>query len=300
MPNTFSEKVTRFTGILDKKYIKESVTAFLEKDAAKWVGTNKIKVPSIEMDGAADYDRTNGYTIGGIDVDYEEYELEFDRGRKFSIDVIDDDETGFSLYQEAAIYYVTHKEVPEVDAVRFSRWAARAGTVEEMASFGIDDFDDALTVLSETTSEQDLVAFVSTEAYTAMKKELTNNGRWSIDEGGIKNFNRRYASIEFVPVIQVPKERFYDAIEMLDGTSTGQEAGGYQAITGTTKKLHLLMGSRSALNAYTKRNVSKIFTAEQNQLADAYTVSYRNHFDAIIYENQRSKVYVAKSDAAIT
>ena len=52
--NTFTEKVTKFLSILDLIYLHGAKTANLD-DAAlatQFVGTNKIKLPKVSVDGA--------------------------------------------------------------------------------------------------------------------------------------------------------------------------------------------------------------------------------------------------------
>jgi len=302
MPNTFSEKVTRFTPILDEIYAKGSLTAFLEKDSAMWIGTNKIKMPMIDIDGAGDYDRSDGYANGGIHVDYAEYELEFDRGRKFNIDVIDDDEAGFNLYAEAARAYVTKKEIPEVDAVRFSRFAARANTVKESDTYNIlEEFDLGVETLDNLeVPEEGRIAFMTPSDYTSLKKEFQNSARWDSTtlQAGF-GIERRFNVLDGVLLIKVPESRFYDVVELLDGTTAGQEAGGFQPVALTSKKLKMILADIEALEAYTKRNVSKIISPDQNQNADAWMVAYRNHHDAIVAQNKRNGIYVLKAVTAV-
>jgi len=122
MANTFAEKVTKFIPILDLLYVQNAKTSDLDDStlATQFVGTNKVKLPKVSVDGAGTYDRDNGYVQGSAGVSWEEHTLQYDRGRKFRIDVIDNDEVAFDLYRRVASEYVRTKEVPEIDAVRFA------------------------------------------------------------------------------------------------------------------------------------------------------------------------------------
>ena len=113
--NTFAEKATKYLSILDEIYQKQALTSILDSPslATQFVGTNKIKLPKISVDGAATYNRDTGYVQGGVTVNYEEHELKYDRGRKFRIDVIDDDEAAFDLFRRVTAEYVRTREIPK-------------------------------------------------------------------------------------------------------------------------------------------------------------------------------------------
>ena len=309
MPNTFSERVTRFTPVLDKAYFKSALTAFLERPETEFIGANTIKRPIIDIDGAGEYSRSDGYVQGSIDVSYGDYTLEFDRGRSFIIDVLDDDESGFNLYQEAAMEYVRTKEIPEIDAVRFARFAARAGTVEEddTPSNWLDAFDTALKTLDDNeVPDENRIAFVSNEAYHGIKKELQQSGRWNMDEVTVGSetagtaISRKIAVLDDVMLIKVAPSRFYDVVETLDGTTTGQEAGGFQPEATVSKQLHMIVGHVPAMEAYVKRNVNKIISPEVNQTHDAWKIAYRMHHDGIVADNKVNGLYVLKKETAVT
>lgn len=301
MANTFVEKVQKFVPILDEVYAHASKTAILEDTAALWVGTNKVRMPKIEMDGAADYDRTDGYVKGGISVDYGEYTLEYDRGRSFQIDWVDNDETGFDAFRTAALEYVRTKEVPEVDAVRFSKIASLAGTVTTLdpASFdAVAIFEAARVILTNAeVAEENRIAFVSPAFMSNLKAKLGEKGRYEL-QANDQMFDFRVMMLDGVPLIEVPSARLWDAIQLNDGVTAGEEAGGFAPISGTSKAIHLIYGDRSAMKAYTKRYASKIFTPETNIFADAFLVQYRNHHDLMVPENKVNGIYVVTSNAA--
>ncbi len=308
MANTFSERVTRFTPLLDRAYFKEALTAFLERPNTEFIGANTIKRPILSMDGAAEYSRSDGYVSGSLDVSYGEYTLEFDRGRSFIIDVLDDDESGFNLYADAAMEYVRTKEIPEMDATRFSRFSAAANTVVESDTIDpLSDFDAAQQALDDLeVPDEGRIAFVSNEFYHKLKQDLQSSGRWSMDTMELgdanagTNINRKIAVIDGVTFVKVPPKRFWDVVETLDGTTAGQESGGFQPESGTSKALHLVMAHAPALEAYTKRSVNKIISPELNQTHDAWKIAYRMHHDGIVATNKQDGIYVLKNATATT
>ena len=50
-------------------------------------------IPKMSMDGLADYSRSSGYVKGDVSITYETKSCNYDRGRKFSVDAMDNEET---------------------------------------------------------------------------------------------------------------------------------------------------------------------------------------------------------------
>ena len=309
--NTFAEKAVKFLSILDEIYQKQALTAILDSPAmaSQFVGTNKIKLPKISVDGAANYDRDLGYVQGGVTVNYEEHELKYDRGRKFRIDTIDNDESAFDLFRRVTMEYVRTKEIPEMDAIRFAEIVAAAtrvnlGTVEEADLTGTDSalamFDAAEYNLNEReVPEEGRIMFASYDFYRALKNDPKFERRLDVNSNN-GNINRRVVMLDGVtPVITVPSARFLSRIQLLDGTTSEQTAGGYKAIAGTSKAINFIYASKDAITGgAVKRNVSKIIAPEVNQSADAYDVFYRVHHDLIVPDNKTAAIYVHTAKTA--
>ncbi len=299
MANTFTEKVQRFMPVLDEIYQRAAVTSIIEDSTAIWTGTNKIRLPKITMDGAGDYDRDDGYVRGNINVEYGDYVLEFDRGRSFQIDWVDNDETGFDAFRVAAMEYVRTKEVPEFDATRIAKIASLAGEVVgknlgSITSF-LEEFDDArVTLTNNEVSDENRIAFVSPAFLAGIRKELEGRGRYEMQTNS-EMFNRNVVMLDGVPLVEVPSARLWDTIQLLDGTTSGEESGGFAPIAGTSKAIHMIYADRNAMKAYMKRYASKVFTPETNIFADAFLIQYRNHHDVIVQDNKTAGIYVLKS-----
>lgn len=306
MANTFAEKAVKFIPLLDEIYQKSSVTAILDRPNTVFIGTNKIKLPKISLDGAGDYNRSTGYADGDVSISYSEHELTYDRGRKFSIDVIDDDETAFDAYRTIQTEFVRTKEVPEIDATRFAEIYAKAsagsGTV-----VAADDVTEALALYDaaeEALSDNEvdvnnLVMFCSNAFYKALKTKLAGSGRidYMNNNGQV---DRRIMMLDGqVPIIKVPAGRFYSQITLNDGTTGGQEAGGYVGTVTTGYALNFILADRNALQGYVKRNNSKIIAPEVNQTKDAWDIAYRFHHDLIVPENATAGIYIHRKATAL-
>lgn len=304
MANTFAEKVTKFIPILDLLYVQNAKTSDLDDStlATQFVGTNKVKLPKVSVDGAGTYDRDNGYVQGSAGVSWEEHTLQYDRGRKFRIDVIDNDEVAFDLYRRVASEYVRTKEIPEIDAVRFAEIYAAAkrngslATVVEKdlgASDSILDlFDAAEAIMNEKeVPEEGRVLYVTNTVYKMLKSDAKISRRIDVGQAN-PNIDRRVDMLDGItPIIRVPQSRFNSLIQLNDGKTAGQTAGGYKTITGN-KPINFVYARKAALRAVIKRNADKIITPDVNQSADAYDVFYRLHHDLIVADNDTAGIYI--------
>lgn len=303
--NTFAEKALKFLSVLDEVYALQSKTASLDNSALaqSFVGTNKIKLPKISVDGAGNYDRDAGYAQGGVSVSYEEHTLKYDRGRKFRIDVIDDDESAFALFRQVTLQYVRTREIPEIDAIRFMEIysaASRAGSLGTVVEKDLTSSDKALSLFDaaeKTLNEKEVpeegrVLYCTNDFYEMLKNTDAISRRLDVNSNN-GDINRRVAMLDGItPIVKVPQVRFYSKVKLLDGTSENEKKGGYETVDSTTKDINFIYANRDVLRGVVKRNVSKIVTPEQNQSADAYDVFYRVHHDLIVRDNETAAIYV--------
>lgn len=302
--NTFSERVTKYLTILDLLYVQQAKTAVLDDAAlaSQFVGTNKVKIPKISVDGPATYDRDVGYVQGSSSVSWEEYELQYDRARKFRVDVIDDDEQAFGLYRQLASEYVRTEEIPEIDAIRFAEIyaaATRSGSKATVASKDLTSADSALTLFdtAERTLNDNQVAeegrvLFCTNAFYAMLKSDANVQRRLDVNTNTGDINRAVTMLDGItPIIKIAPTRFNSLIQLNDGKTAGQTAGGVTTITGN-KPINFIYARQAALHGVMKRHVTKLITPDVNQSADAYDIFYRAHHDLIVYDNDTAGIYI--------
>lgn len=302
--NSFSEKAVAFMPVLDEIYQFAAVTAELD-DAAlahNFIGTNKIKIPKITVDGAGNYDRDNGYAQGGVTVTYEEHVLGYDRGRKFRIDAIDSDESAFDLFRQVSTEYVRTKGIPEIDAIRFAEIYAAATRTNTKATVVSKDlvasdsalslFDSAEKTLNEKeVPEEGRVLYVTNDFYGMLKADSSLSRRLDVNLNN-GQINRSVTMLDGItPIIKVPQVRFNTLIQLYDGKTTGQTAGGYQTITGN-KPINFIYAYKATLHGVIKRHVSKIIGPDVNQTADSYDVFYRAHHDLIVKDNETAGIYI--------
>ena len=94
---------------------------------------------------------------------------------------------------------------------------------------------------------------------------------------------------QFAVVQKVPASRFFTAIEVNDGKTSGQEKGGYKKAT-TGKSLDFLIVEPSAVIQYQKRNVNKAIAPEDNKDADGWQFNFREVGIADVYVNKANGI----------
>lgn len=95
----------------------------------------------------------------------------------------------------------------------------------------------------------------------------------------------------FASIVKVPQTRFYTAIDQKDGTSGGEEVGGY-AKNASGKDINFMIIHKPAVIQFQKHVAPKIITPDMNQTADAYKFGYRNVGIADVYENKVAGIYL--------
>jgi SPP1 gp7 family putative phage head morphogenesis protein len=129
MPINTLATATLFQQQLDQQMIQEATSGWMESNAGqvKYSGGKEIKIPKLNMNGLANYDRDNGYVQGAVTLEYETETMTQDRGRKFQLDSMDVDETSFIASAANVVTQFQRLQIiPEVDAYRYSKLAALA------------------------------------------------------------------------------------------------------------------------------------------------------------------------------
>lgn len=95
MPNVIALRKT-YSTLLDEAYKLASLTAVLDGPndlAQEGANANEILIPKMSMSGLADYDKQTGYALGDVTLDYETKKCDYDRGRMFTVDAMDNIES---------------------------------------------------------------------------------------------------------------------------------------------------------------------------------------------------------------
>lgn len=217
-------KFKKYVALLDEVYMNESKTAVLESDATlaqAGANANEIIIPKLDMDGLGDYDRNSGYVSGDVTMTNETVQFNYDRGRKFSIDNMDNEETAGLAFGKLAAEFIRTKVAPEQDAFRFAKYANEAGTkAKETLATGAE----VLTALQRATAAMDddevptenRHLFITSALLTAAQNVDTNKSRDILDA--------------FASITKVPTARFMTLVGLLDGKTSGETKGGFAKV----------------------------------------------------------------------
>ena len=281
-----------YTNLLDEVYKNSALTAVLESDASlarAGANANEIVIPKLSMSGLADYKRNSGYVNGDVTLNWETVQFNYERGRMFQVDDMDNEETQNIAFGRLAGEFIRAKVVPELDAFRFAKYAAvtGAGTATGTLATGAD----VIAALRTATSSMDEAEVPMEDRHLFITPTLLGLVE-DLDTNKSKEVLSRFATIT-----KVPQTRFYSAIKLNDGTSSGEEAGGYVKASGAVD-LNFEIIHKPATLQFTKHAVPKIISPEQNQDADAWKYGYRNYGLCDTYENKAAGIYVHKKAAS--
>lgn len=295
MPNAI-QTVSKYLPYLDQVYSYASRSAILDTAGElvrETADAKTVLIAKTSMEGLGDYDRNGekGFVNGNVSLTWESHTLTNDRGRSFQIDAMDDAETMGVAFGTLASEFLRTKVAPEIDAVRFSNYALKAGLTKTgtiSKDNVIDEIDAAVTAMKE--NEVDLagaVLFLTPTVYTAVKQSDKFSRPLTPGENPNRNFGMYDGELL---IVEVPQSRFYKGVELADGKTSGQEAGGYeQAADG--QEINFMIVTPAAVIQLTKHAKMRVFDPDTNQQADAYKIDYRIYHDAWVLDNKVKGIY---------
>lgn len=276
----------KYADLLDEVYKTSAVTAVLESDASlarAGANANEIVIPKLSMDGLADYSRNSGYVSGSVSLTWETAAFNYERGRMFSIDNMDNEETQNVAFGRLAGEFVRTKVVPEMDAFRFAEYASADNVSSGTGS--LESGTAAVAAIRAAVSAMD-EAEVPAEGRVLF---ITPTIKGLIDDMDTTKSKAVFASFE--SVVPVPATRFYTKIKLNDGTTEGEESGGYAKASGG-KDINFMIVHKGAVLQFTKHAVPKIISPDINPDADAWKYGYRTYGLCSVYANKTAGIYV--------
>jgi hypothetical protein len=299
MANTIN-LITKYVPLLDEVYQQGTKTADLFGNQAlvrESMDANAILVPKISTQGLADYDKANGFVSGNASLTWETHTFTQDRGREFNIDNVDNMETAGVAFGSLAADFVRINVVPEADAYRFATLYSNAGTTAE-ADLTASTVDAAIDTAVETMDEANVpeenrILYVSPGTYKLIKQ----SDQFTRDLGPGANPNRNFGFYDEMKVVKVPQSRFYSQITLQDGTTGGQEAGGYIKTATTGRDLNFMIVHPTAVLPIVKINEPRTFEPSVNQDADAYKFQLRLYHDCFVFDNKVDGIYAHNATA---
>lgn len=283
-------KFKKYIDKLDEVYKKASLTADLDADSSlvqAGANANEIVIPKMSFDKMADYSRNSGYVSGAVTLTNETVQFNYDRGRKFNVDTMDNEETAGVAFGRLAGEFTRTASVPELDAVRFATYAGTTGISKVSAGVTYADGNAWLAGIvtavnkmdEDEVDQENRILYITPTGY---------NQIMAIDTTKSKEILAGFSKI-----VKVPQSRFYTAIALNDGTTSGEEAGGYIKDATNGKDINFMIVQKSAVLQYTKHNVNKVITPEANQDNDGWLFFYRSYGLTDVYDNKVAGIYLS-------
>ncbi|MDR1263187.1 MAG: hypothetical protein LBK46_06830 [Oscillospiraceae bacterium] len=273
-----------FAGILDEVYAEASLTSALDGAAElmrQGAKINEMIIPKVTVQGLANYDRNEGYVPGSVMLTHETMTCNFDRGRMFTVDAMDDAETAGVAFGQLAGEFIRTQVAPELDAFRFAQYAQAAGTkVRQDLATGAETLAalrDAANTMDAAEVPLDRRALFIASSLLGLVEDMDTTVS-------------RAALARFDPIVRVHPSRFYETISLNDGTTEGQQAGGFMPAPDAAALLFLAV-HMDAVVQFTKHAEPKVIPPQENQTADAWKFGYRLVSIASVLENKTTGVY---------
>lgn len=284
---------SEYVPLLDEVYKASSKTAILDtaQDRVRWSDEyHTFYLFETDMVGLGDYDRNDGFVRGDVTAQWRAYAPQWDRGRQFLVDRIDNAESMGMAFGTLAGEFMRTKVVPETDAVRFAAYSKGASdsmkTAESISTgsaavaaidLGTEKLDDA------EVPYEGRILFVNPAMYRLIKAGIT---RMVMNDENDINYNiEMYNDMR---VITVPSGRFNTAVTLAQPTAH-DGAGGYTA-TGST--INFLIIHPSAVMQAVKLANPRIFSPDVVQEAQAWMYDFRQYHGAWVKHQKTNGIYV--------
>lgn len=293
MGNTI-DLVSKFLAILAEIYKLESKTSGMDAMTmpVEFGGANEVKVMKITTVGLGNYSRSTGYPAGDIVAEWVTMQLAAERGRSFSLDRMDNEETLGLILGNLIRTWMRQHVAPEIDAYRFAKYASAANILKVAAGATLDAqtilpaFDVAMLAMDEAeVPAEGRKLYISMTCAEYLKGAVTRTleNQTSVD--------RRVKMLDSVEIVPVPQNRFYTKILLNDGAVSN--AGGFvKDVAGSAKDINFMLMHPSAVIQPIKLNQVKYFSPEVNQISDGHLWQYRLYHDAFVQPEHENGIYL--------
>lgn len=309
MNKNMIELATKLQPKLDKKITVGLLTGWMDKNASAidYTGGKEVKLPVLETTGLGNYNAEDfsggAFPQGGVSSRYQTFTMDHDRATKFNLDSMQVDESGFIATAPNIIGEFQEQHViPEIDAVRLSKvykYAKDSGRVTE--GYAVDpvtiltELKTAIRKIRQTGVNSPLICHITYDAKFALEQNLTT--KLSDTTFSVNGIDTRVPSVDGVPLLETPENRMFTEIELLDGKSAGQLAGGYKPSEGCDQ-IHFIISTLDAPMAITKQDKLRIFDPATNQHHDGYSIDYRRYSGCWVTEGKIQGIYACSGPIA--
>ena len=279
-----------FQKTLDKQMTAKLTSGWMEANAGQVIynGGKTVKIPTISMQGLGNYNRATGYANGDVTLTYQTFEMTMDRGRSFSLDAMDVNESNFVANASNVLgVFQSTKVVPEVDAYRYASLASRIIATDNAFDRVTENYNPSPVniygqLISDIAKIRDKVGDIPlvitmSGAVTPILHQSGDLNRMIVMTDFKKGeISTRVKSIDGIPIIEVPSARMFSKY---DFAANGD--GGFTKHR-DAKTINWMITPLHGPIAVSKTDKPRIFTPEENQSANAYKIDYRKYHDVWI------------------
>ena len=296
MANTINYAAV-FNRILDEKFYILPRTMWMEdtNPGIVWEGGKEVKIPKLGMDGLG---TMNGYKApsGDLVLDWETKQLQWYRGRNFSIGRYDVDETNFALTVGNALrVFLNEKVIPEVDCLRIAAAAQGAvayGQVVAQASADITTANILGLLLADIAKVQDkigeteqLYIQISTGLKSLLEQSQQITRYLNVKDFAVRSATLRLEALNDQYLIGTPSAYMHSVFGLNDGATGGQTVGGV-TFANLGPNINWLIAARPAVDAIARPQISKVIDPDMNQEGEFWKVMFSIYHGNWVMENK--------------
>ncbi len=302
MPNVI-EFAPIFQRQLDALAVQECTSGWMEPNQSLIIynGGADVKIPILEMDGLADYDRNEGFVTGSVSLHYETMTMKHDRGTQFIIDAMTVNESGFLATASAIMgQFQREKVVPEIDACRYSTIAQRAMELDRVrygyipaAATILKELDADIETVREEVSEETPLTITMSFATAGILSQNDKTKR-IVD---VSNFTKgdltyKVKSLDGdIPIIRVSSKRLKTAYKFWSARGEEKDKFGFEPLEDALD-INWIISARRAPIAVSRTDNTRIFDPQTYQKANAWAADYRRYHDIWVPKNRMGGIMV--------
>ena len=286
-----------FNRILDEKFYILPRTMWMENTAPGivWEGGKEVKIPKLGMDGLGNM---NGYKApaGDLSMTWETKQLQWYRGRNFSIGRYDVDETNFALTVGNALrVFLQEQVIPEVDCLRIAAAAQGAvgyGKIVAQATNGITTANILGLLLADIASVQDkigeneqLYIQISTGLKSLLEQSQQITRYLNVKDLNVREANLQLQALNDQYLIGTPSKYMHSVFGLNDGVTGGQTVGGV-TFTNLGANINWLIAARPAVDAIARPQITKVIDPDTNQEGEFWKIMFSIYHGNWIMENK--------------
>jgi hypothetical protein len=286
-----------FNRILDEKFYILPRTMWMEDTNAGivWEGGKEVKIPKLSMDGLG---TMQGYTApqGDLTLEWETKQLQYYRGRNFSIGRYDVDETNFALSVGNALkVFLNGQVIPEVDCLRIAAAAQGAvsfGTVVPQATGSLTAANILDALMADIGKVQDkigeteqLYIQISTSLKNLLERSSQIQRYLNVRDFSIRSATMKIEALNDQYLIGTPSAYMHSVFGLNDGRTGGQTVGGV-TFANLGANVNWIIAARPAVDAIARPQVSKVIDPDTNQDGEYWKVMFSIYHGLWVMENK--------------